>query len=81
MPFDLTILIGGAAGQGVHPIPGPRALLRHGCQVFYLQDYQSRIRGGHIFNQVRLADHPLAAGPLVKQTPQRPLPQLLADFF
>lgn len=63
MSIDLNILIGGAAGQGVHAITGPlaRALVRHGCQVFYLQDYQSRIRGGHLFNQVRLADHPLAA--------------------
>ncbi len=62
MPLDLNILIGGAAGQGVHAISTPlsKALMRHGAHVLAIQDYQSRIRGGHIFNVVRVSDRPLA---------------------
>jgi 2-oxoglutarate ferredoxin oxidoreductase subunit alpha len=58
LAYDLNILIGGAAGQGVHSITGPLAktLVRHGLAVHTLQDYQSRIRGGHLFNKIRLAD-------------------------
>ncbi len=61
MATDLNILIGGAAGQGVHAITGPlaKALVRHGCQVQVSQSYQSRIRGGHLFNVIRVSDQPL----------------------
>lgn len=61
MTIDLNILIGGAAGQGVHSISLPlgKALVRHGAHVFASQDYQSRIRGGHLFNVIRVADEPL----------------------
>jgi 2-oxoglutarate ferredoxin oxidoreductase subunit alpha len=61
MPTDLNILIGGAAGQGVHAITGPlaKALVRHGCQVHVSQSYQSRIRGGHLFNVIRVSDQPI----------------------
>lgn len=61
MPVDLNILIGGAAGQGVHAITLPlaKALMRQGYWVLGVQDYQSRIRGGHLFNKLRLADHRL----------------------
>jgi 2-oxoglutarate ferredoxin oxidoreductase subunit alpha len=61
MATDLNILIGGAAGQGVHAITGPlaKALVRHGCQVHVSQSYQSRIRGGHLFNVIRVGDRPL----------------------
>ncbi|MEW6387184.1 MAG: 2-oxoacid:acceptor oxidoreductase subunit alpha [Thermodesulfobacteriota bacterium] len=64
MAVDLNILIGGAAGQGVHAISLPlaKALVRHGCQVITRQDYQSRIRGGHLFNVIRVADRPLLSG-------------------
>jgi 2-oxoglutarate ferredoxin oxidoreductase subunit alpha len=63
MAIDLNILIGGAAGQGVHAITVPlaRALVRRGCRVFFHMSYESRIRGGHIFNQIRLADKPIIA--------------------
>lgn len=62
MPIDLNILIGGAAGQGVHSISTPlgKTLVRHGAHVLAIQDYQSRIRGGHIFNVLRVADGPLS---------------------
>lgn len=61
MPVDLNIMIGGAAGQGVHAITLPlaKALMRQGYWVLGVQDYQSRIRGGHLFNKVRLADRRL----------------------
>jgi 2-oxoglutarate/2-oxoacid ferredoxin oxidoreductase subunit alpha len=61
MAIDLNILIGGAAGQGVHAITGPlvKALVRQGCQVHVTQSYQSRIRGGHLFNVIRVSDRPL----------------------
>ncbi|MGQ9688442.1 MAG: 2-oxoacid:acceptor oxidoreductase subunit alpha [Desulfobaccales bacterium] len=61
MALDLNILIGGAAGQGVHAITGPlvKALVRRGCQVQVTQSYQSRIRGGHLFNLIRIGDRPL----------------------
>ncbi len=63
MSMDLNILIGGAAGQGVHTITGllAKILVRQGCHVLYVQDYQSRIRGGHLFNRIRVADHPLGS--------------------
>jgi 2-oxoglutarate ferredoxin oxidoreductase subunit alpha len=62
MPIDLNILIGGAAGQGVHSISTPlgKSLVRHGAHVLATQDYQSRIRGGHIFNVVRVAEGPIS---------------------
>jgi len=63
MPSDLNILIGGAAGQGVHAITGPLAktLVRHGIRVHVSQSYESRIRGGHLFNQIRLSHQAVLA--------------------
>jgi 2-oxoglutarate ferredoxin oxidoreductase subunit alpha len=63
MAIDLNIVIGGAAGQGVHAITAPlaRVLVRQGCRVLFVQDYQSRIRGGHLFNRIRVADQPLVS--------------------
>ncbi len=61
MAIDFNILIGGAAGQGVHAITLPLAktLVRQGCQVLFVQSYESRIRGGHLFNKIRVSDRPL----------------------
>jgi 2-oxoglutarate ferredoxin oxidoreductase subunit alpha len=61
MAIDFNILIGGAAGQGVHAITAPLAktLVRRGCQVLFVQSYESRIRGGHLFNLIRVSDRPL----------------------
>ncbi len=61
MAIDINILIGGAAGQGVHAIASPlaRTLVRQGCWVLFVQSYESRIRGGHLFNRIRVADAPL----------------------
>jgi 2-oxoglutarate/2-oxoacid ferredoxin oxidoreductase subunit alpha len=63
MAIDFNILIGGAAGQGVHAITGPLAktLVRRGCHVLFVQSYESRIRGGHLFNKIRVSDRPLVS--------------------
>jgi 2-oxoglutarate ferredoxin oxidoreductase subunit alpha len=60
---DWTVKIGGAAGQGVQTVAEVLSLLlkRSGYYVFSLEDYQSRIRGGHTFTQIRLKDEPVWA--------------------
>jgi 2-oxoglutarate ferredoxin oxidoreductase subunit alpha len=60
--MELTIRIGGEAGQGLQLIGGllTRFLARQGYEVFTHQDYMSRIRGGHNFYQIRLADRPIS---------------------
>jgi len=61
--MDYTIRIGGEAGQGIQTIGDTLGLVlsRTGYHVFTHQDYESRIRGGHNFFQVRFADHPVMA--------------------
>lgn len=58
---DLSIMIGGDAGQGVESSGAgfALALARAGLHVFALQDYRSRIRGGHNFYQIRVGEQPL----------------------
>ncbi|MGQ9572270.1 MAG: 2-oxoacid:acceptor oxidoreductase subunit alpha [Dehalococcoidia bacterium] len=58
---DMSILIGGDAGQGVESSGAGlcQAFARGGLQVFAMQDYRSRIRGGHNFYQIRLSEQPL----------------------
>ena len=61
--MDYTIKIGGEAGQGIQTIGGTlaRFFARSGYHVFTHQDYESRVRGGHNFYQVRFADSPVSA--------------------
>ncbi len=61
--MDYTIKIGGEAGQGIQTIGDTLGLVfsRTGYHVFTHQDYESRVRGGHNFFQVRFADHPVMA--------------------
>jgi 2-oxoglutarate ferredoxin oxidoreductase subunit alpha len=61
--MDYTIKIGGEAGQGIQTIGDTlaRVFSRTGCHVFSHQDYESRIRGGHNFYQIRLSDKPVSA--------------------
>ena len=58
---DMTIKIGGEAGQGVRSSGAgfAKALARGGLHVFGLPDYMSRIRGGHNAFQLRIAEGPL----------------------
>ncbi len=57
---DMSIMIGGDAGQGVESSGAGfcLALARAGLHVFALQDYRSQIRGGHNFYQIRLGERP-----------------------
>ncbi|HEU4759911.1 MAG TPA: 2-oxoacid:acceptor oxidoreductase subunit alpha [Dehalococcoidia bacterium] len=57
---DMSIMIGGDAGQGVESSGAGFALsfARAGLHVFAMQDYRSRIRGGHNFYQIRLSERP-----------------------
>ena len=61
--MDYSIRISGEAGQGVQTVAETlaRVFARSGYQVFTHQDYESRIRGGHNYFQVRISDHPLSA--------------------
>ncbi|HHT09465.1 MAG TPA: 2-oxoacid:acceptor oxidoreductase subunit alpha [Atribacter sp.] len=60
---DIIITIGGEAGQGVQTIGEvlSRILIRSGFYVFSIQDYHSRIRGGHNSVQIRFSDQPIQA--------------------
>ena len=61
--MDYTVKIGGEAGQGVDTIGAilSKIFTRAGYFVFSHRDYESRIRGGHNFIQIRLSDKPVTA--------------------
>ena len=61
--MDYTIRIGGEAGQGIQTIGDTlgRVFARAGFRVFTNQDYESRVRGGHNYYQVRISDRPITA--------------------
>ncbi len=63
MSGELSVRIGGDAGQGVESSGAGfcKALARSGLHVFAAQDYRSRIRGGHNFYQIRASDEPVQA--------------------
>ena len=55
---DLSLAIGGAAGQGI-ATPGnilARIFVRRGLHLYAYNAYQSIIRGGHIFLTMRIKD-------------------------
>lgn len=56
--MDYTIKICGEAGQGIQTIGEVVSLVfaRTGYHVFTHQDYESRIRGGHNFYQIRVSN-------------------------
>ena len=61
--LDYSIKIGGEAGQGIQTVGDTLAKVfsRAGYYVFTHQDYESRIRGGHNFFQIRFSDGPVGA--------------------
>lgn len=63
MAMDFSFKIGGEAGQGLQSTGYvlSKAFSKGGLYVFVNQDYESRIRGGHIFVQVRVSDEPIYA--------------------
>lgn len=62
--IENTIVIAGAAGQGVQGAAAMlgKVLQRSGFHLYITEDAQSRIRGGHNFSSIRFADRPLGAG-------------------
>lgn len=56
--MNYSILIGGAAGQGMDTLAQllTKSLKRYGYFVFKHSDYMSRVRGGHNFIQIRFSD-------------------------
>src|SRR4030067_1704540 len=61
--MDYSIKIGGEAGQGIQTIGDTLAHIfaKSGYHVFTHQDYESRVRGGHNFFQIRFSDKPVTA--------------------
>lgn len=58
---DMTFKIAGEAGQGIESSGAgfAKAIARGGLHIATVQDYMSRIRGGHNFFQIRVKDAPL----------------------
>ena len=59
--MNFNLLIGGAAGQGMETLSSSlsKILQKRGYQLFTLQDYMSRVRGGHNFFQIRFSENPV----------------------
>ncbi len=63
MAIDITIVIGGQAGQGILTVGELITLAgqKSGFYIFANNEFESRIRGGHSFYQIRISDHPVEA--------------------
>ncbi|MEN8211720.1 MAG: 2-oxoacid:acceptor oxidoreductase family protein, partial [Thermodesulfobacteriota bacterium] len=63
MHKEITILIGGEAGQGIQTIGALLARVCHnaGLFIFSVDDFESRIRGGHSFHLLRISTQLLTA--------------------
>ncbi|MCP4022377.1 MAG: 2-oxoacid:acceptor oxidoreductase subunit alpha [Desulfobacteraceae bacterium] len=67
MGNDITILIGGAAGYGIQTIGNllSKACHNAGLFIFSVDDFESRVRGGHNFHVIRISNE-LLSGPSLK---------------
>ncbi len=63
MNLDITIKIGGEAGQGIQTVGQLLAMVcqKGGLYLMAINDFESRIRGGHSFFQIRISDRPVNA--------------------
>ena len=63
MAKEITIQITGAAGQGIQTIGELLIEVCHnaGLFVFSVDDFESRVRGGHNFHLLRISEQPLSA--------------------
>lgn len=63
MAIDITVTIGGEAGQGLQTVGQLLALAtrKAGLYLTAINDFESRIRGGHSFFQIRISDKPVWA--------------------
>jgi len=61
--MDYVIRVCGAAGQGIQTIGATLAKVfsRSGYFIFSYQDYESRVRGGHNFYEIRFSDELVSA--------------------
>ncbi|MDA8124869.1 MAG: 2-oxoacid:acceptor oxidoreductase subunit alpha [Deltaproteobacteria bacterium] len=61
--MELNIVIGGEAGQGAYSVELEltETLSRLNVYFFATKNYMSRVRGGHNFHMIRIADHPVEA--------------------
>ncbi len=61
--MDFTILVGGAAGQGMDTFANllEKSFKRSGFHIFSHSDYMSRVRGGHNFMQIRFSDKAISS--------------------
>ncbi len=61
--MDITFNIGGEAGQGIDTIGDllTQVFVQAGFYTFTIKDFESRIRGGYNFTQVRVSDEPIHA--------------------
>ncbi len=61
--MDITFNIGGEAGQGIDTIGDllSQVFVQAGFYTFTIKDFESRIRGGYNFTQVRVSDRPIHA--------------------
>jgi 2-oxoglutarate/2-oxoacid ferredoxin oxidoreductase subunit alpha len=61
MTVDISVLIGGEAGQGIQTVGllMARTCHRAGLYLMAINDFESRIRGGHSFIQLRISDRPV----------------------
>ncbi len=61
--MDITFNVGGAAGQGIDKIGDllTQIFVKAGFYTFTIKDFESRIRGGYNFTQVRVSDIPVYA--------------------
>jgi len=61
--MDISFNIGGAAGQGIDTIGDllTQVFVQAGFYTFTIKDFESRIRGGYNFTQIRVSDSPVHA--------------------
>jgi len=61
--MDITFNVGGEAGQGIDTIGDllTQVFVKAGFFTFTIKDYESRIRGGYNFSQIRASDIPIYA--------------------
>ncbi len=63
MSIDVSVKIGGEAGQGIQTVGDilARVCLKCGLYLMAINDFESRIRGGHSFFHIRISDKPVNA--------------------
>ena len=63
MSIDISVKIGGEAGQGIQTVGQLLSLVcqKAGLYIMAINDFESRIRGGHSFFQIRISDRPVNA--------------------